>query len=558
MMQSVPERSEGKTSHAKTLTMIGFKVNLSWHYLVLFSPIFIGATDNPSFAFFLERQLTLYLTLALSFGVLVGVGRFFLKRNKIAPSTLLLGAAGLLATVASVLSLATLSADMPWRIASVVLLGFSEAFLMFLWLHYYMEAAAGHLFRSFAVDMMAGGVIAFLTCSFVPPLSYLVTLCMPAVATVSLIANWRTIEPVDAAAPAPAVKPPRKSILRHSLKTLLPTTVYAFVFGLLQGGFINSGIALLMAGNAVVLVGIVLAGIVIFFIPEAPETNADIDTIHRFSLLFFVLGIVGLSFLGGALLASETVILAGFNLFDFGGLILGVGLARRLKPGSLLLVDGGRVLVYVSLAVGLVVGRCVVTGFGVADPSLVLYSLCGAAITMLVATVLPPFREQESFETQIACMTSESAESGDAATGGAAGSEAGAAAAPASGAHAPAASKKAAVESASAQRDEPAPSKSALSSKPSGEPKRADTPWRRTCRGIAELYKLSPRETEIFFLIAKGRNAEYVQQKLVISMHTAKTHIANIYHKLGVHSSQEMLSLIETFREEDIKSQKQD
>ena len=90
-------------------------------------------------------------------------------------------------------------------------------------------------------------------------------------------------------------------------------------------------------------------------------------------------------------------------------------------------------LVYVSLAVGLVVGKCVVTGFGVADPSLVLYSLCGAAITMLVATVLTPFREQESFETQMARLTSEAAESGVAATGGAAGSEAGAAAAPASG-----------------------------------------------------------------------------------------------------------------------------
>lgn len=549
--------------------MIGFKVNLSWHYLVLFSPIFIGATDNPSFAFFLERQFTLYLTLALSFGALVGVGRFFLKRNKTAPSTLLLGAAGLLATVASVLSLATLSADMPWRIASVVLLGFSEAFLMFLWLHYYMEAAAGHLFRSFAVDMMAGGVIAFLTCSFVPPLSYVVALCMPAVATVSLIANWRTIEPVDVAARTPAVVPPRKSVLRHSLKTLLPTTVYAFVFGLLQGGFINSGVALLMAGNAVVLVGIVVAGIVIFFIPEAPETNADIDTIHRFSLLFFVLGIVGLSFLGGGggvLLASETVILAGFNLFDFGGLILGVGLARRLKPGSLLLVDGGRVLVYMSLAVGLVVGKTVVTGLGVADPSLVLYSLCGAAITMLVATVLTPFREQEPFEAQLARMTSDPGAA--APEGAAAAKKADVASASAAGAPAPSGagagtSKKAAAEpapdaSASASRDEDAPSKPALSSKPSGEPKRADTPWRRTCRGIAELYKLSPRETEIFFLIAKGRNAEYVQQKLVISMHTAKTHIANIYHKLGVHSSQEMLSLIETFREEDIKSQEQD
>ena len=549
--------------------MIGFKILLSWHYLVLFSPIFIGATNNPSFSFFLERQFTLYLTLALSFGALVGVGRFFLNRNKTAPSTLLLGAAGVLATVASALSLVTLSADMPWRIASVVLLGFSEAFLMFLWLHYYMEAAAGHLFRSFAVDMMAGGILAFLTCSFVPPLSYLVTLCMPAVATVSLIANWRTIEPVDVAARTPAVVPPRKSVLRHSLKTLLPTTVYAFVFGLLQGGFINSGVALLMAGNAVVLVGIVVAGIVIFFIPEAPETNADIDTIHRFSLLFFVLGIVGLSFLGGGggvLLASETVILTGFNLFDFGGLILGVGLARRLKPGSLLLVDGGRVLVYMSLAVGLVVGKTVVTGLGVADPSLVLYSLCGAAITMLVATVLTPFREQEPFEAQLARMTSDSGAA--APEGAAAAKKADVASASAVGAPAPSGagagtSKKAAAEPApdapaSASRDEDAPSKPALSSKPSGEPKRADTPWRRTCRGIAELYKLSPRETEIFFLIAKGRNAEYVQQKLVISMHTAKTHIANIYHKLGVHSSQEMLSLIETFREEDIKSQEQD
>lgn len=212
-------------------------------------------------------------------------------------------------------------------------------------------------------------------------------------------------------------------------------------------------------------------------------------------------------------------------------------------------------LVYVSLAVGLVVGKTVVTGLGAADPSLVLYSLCGAAITMLVATVLTPFREQEPFEVQLARMTSEA---GDAAEGAATGTEAGSASAPISDTPSSSVSKKAAGETAPALRDEAAPSKPTLPTKPSGEPKRTDTPWRRTCRGIAELYKLSPRETEIFFLIAKGRNAEYVQQKLVISMHTAKTHIANIYHKLGVHSSQEMLSLIETFREEDIKSQEQD
>ncbi|WP_241963776.1 response regulator transcription factor [Gordonibacter sp. 28C] len=246
--------------------------------------------------------------------------------------------------------------------------------------------------------------------------------------------------------------------------------------------------------------------------------------------------------------------MAGFNLFDFGGLILGVGLARRLKPGSLLLVDGGRVLVYVSLALGLVVGKGVVTGLGAADSSLVLYSLCGVAITMLVATVLTPFREQEPFEAQLARMTGASDEASPAPE---------ASSATASKDAAPsdpvAAAKKAAADASAAEGEgSPAQAKPGMMVKPNAESKRADTPWRRTCRNIAELYKLSPRETEIFFLIAKGRNAEYVQQKLVISMHTAKTHIANIYHKLGVHSSQEMLSLIETFREEDIKSHEQD
>lgn len=307
MTHSASERTEAGVPTTKTLTMIGFKVILSWHYLVLFSPIFIGAIDGASFPFLLERQLTLYITLALTFALLVGVGRFFLKRNKTAPSGFLIGGAGILATVATALAVVTLDDGTPLRLASVVLLGFSEALLMFLWLHYYMEAAAGHLFRSFAVDMMAGGLFAFLTCSLVSPLSLIVTLLMPGVATISLVANWSSVKPVVVDAPAlssgsseSGKEPSRKRIVRHSLKTLLPTTVYAFVFGLLQGSFIVSDVALLMAGNALVLVGIVVAGGIIFFIREAPGTNSDIDTIHRFSLLFFVLGVVGLSLYGSA------------------------------------------------------------------------------------------------------------------------------------------------------------------------------------------------------------------------------------------------------------------
>ena len=296
MTVPAPKPGTGNASGVKTLTMVGFKVVLGWHYLVLFSPLFVGSIES-SITFFTERQLVLYLTLAASFAVLVIFGRFFLKRNKTTPSVWLIAAVGVLATASTALSTALVGASEQLLLAAVVPLGFSEAFLMFLWLHYYMEAAAGHLFRSFAVDMIAGGVLAFLACSLVSPLDSIVALCLPGVATVSLIANWRSLKPREV--PSVVERPSRRAVARHSLKTLLPTAVYAFVFGMLQGSFSVSGVALLMAGSAFVLLGVVVAGIIIFFIPEAPDTNADIDTIHRFSLLFFVLGVVGLAFPGG-------------------------------------------------------------------------------------------------------------------------------------------------------------------------------------------------------------------------------------------------------------------
>ena len=45
--------------------------------------------------------------------------------------------------------------------------------------------------------------------------------------------------------------------------------------------------------------------------------------------------------------------------------------------------------------------------------------------------------------------------------------------------------------------------------------------------------------------LARGHNAAYVKQELWISIHTAKTHIANVYHKLGVHSLQEVLEIVD-------------
>lgn len=58
-------------------------------------------------------------------------------------------------------------------------------------------------------------------------------------------------------------------------------------------------------------------------------------------------------------------------------------------------------------------------------------------------------------------------------------------------------------------------------------------------------HRLTPRETEVFALLARGRSVPYIRDELIISRETAATHAKHIYAKLGVHSRQELINLVE-------------
>lgn len=68
------------------------------------------------------------------------------------------------------------------------------------------------------------------------------------------------------------------------------------------------------------------------------------------------------------------------------------------------------------------------------------------------------------------------------------------------------------------------------------------------CGLIADQYRLTPREGEVLLLMARGRNAGYIQKELVLSTSTVKTHIKHVYNKLGVHSAQEVIDFVERYR----------
>lgn len=69
------------------------------------------------------------------------------------------------------------------------------------------------------------------------------------------------------------------------------------------------------------------------------------------------------------------------------------------------------------------------------------------------------------------------------------------------------------------------------------------------CIAISEEYRLTPREAEVFCLLAQGRTRAFIQEELVLSASTVKTHVSHIYTKLAIRDRQEMMDLVLAERE---------
>ena len=56
---------------------------------------------------------------------------------------------------------------------------------------------------------------------------------------------------------------------------------------------------------------------------------------------------------------------------------------------------------------------------------------------------------------------------------------------------------------------------------------------------------LSRREMDVFRCLAMGYDATATAKRLQVSWNTVRTHTRNVYAKLGVHSRQELIDLVD-------------
>lgn len=68
------------------------------------------------------------------------------------------------------------------------------------------------------------------------------------------------------------------------------------------------------------------------------------------------------------------------------------------------------------------------------------------------------------------------------------------------------------------------------------------------CARVALEKGLTERESELLCYLARGRTKAYIAEALFVTENTVRSHVRNIYSKLGVHTRQELIDLVEEQR----------
>ncbi len=261
---------------------------------------------------------------------------------------------------------------------------------------------------------------------------------------------------------------------------------YGVVFGLGIGSTtqIAESDPLYSCIAVVLALGAVAAWLIMRFLGERIQKASS----FRFLFPVLIIALIPMSFLQGLPSVVCNLLLLGcYVFFEAVGINLALVLARQQRASRIQLVAVSQACIYLGLALGHGVGLAA-TSTGVMNYPMLSVAALGLVILLALFVTFAPVSPLAGSETKPAAAGAGSTATEEAAFGF----------------------------------------------------------WRAHCAAIAQEAGLSARETEVFLLLANGRGIEHIQNRLCISSHTVKTHVYNIYRKMGIGSREELLDLVET------------
>ena len=314
---------------------------------------------------------------------------------------------------------------------------------------------------------------------------------------------------------------------RISTKMLLKLATCAAVLGILtgitHGLYLGSETAALgktfqMLNSAVPLVAaLVLLG------STAAAREVSIETLYKPTAFVCIVGFALMPLSGTSIALSFSVVSAGYTLFEILVWVILSEVASRFQFTSVQVFGFGRALV---LLTGVIAGTLIANMLLSLGVGAQLFSAV-AAVAVISITFL---RTYVLTSADIAVFGQNlSEEMGEVPAGAIGTIGQGALSDKGSQSQTGTAAKRAHGQRTQTTA-EPAPQK---------------VPFQRKCAIIGEYYGLTPREVDVFRLIAAGRNSTRIQEELSISAGTVNTHSHHVFQKLDVHSQQEVIDLFQ-------------
>ncbi len=574
------QSDDAETTSDINLLSVGLGLYQAWMYLSVFgSGVIFMATKSPSlgeaiYASSFATQVfdAYFITVSLCL-LLVAFANQLLLRFFTSKSVLL--CATVVAVAGSILAFMPAGEESAWLMAvgAGVCMGLGSSLMIVLW----GTAFARYEFTTIILNTaiaLAIGVIVYFT--FIQWMRTAFSCVIAAICLViSALLLWR-LAPMRSSAndEIPVFRPLPVQRSRFTMRVGVPTLLFGVVLGMLLFICIERVLANTRLSEQVIVgaAAIVSMGLIFMVSALISHEEAHWDMIFRILVPIVGLSLVAVPYLSGQWsLLAEFLVICGYICMQTLMWIFFSNLAQEFRLSPIFVFGLGNCIVSVGTIAGAYLGRVILEGLMTQSMSFIDIGVpitVGDLVLILLFALLlgyallPRRREIRAIIVQGHALDASSSTAMDGDDGmdgnGIEGLPAISAtenddASPDGGRASiamPVAAAPAPNATTTPEQDHATLAPEQAEAASSDHQVTVKRRFRDACEELADRYLLSRRESEVMFLLAKGHNASYIQDKLCISRSTAKTHINHIYKKLDIHTQQELLNMVDETMDE--------
>ncbi|MCI9628771.1 MAG: helix-turn-helix transcriptional regulator [Eggerthellaceae bacterium] len=384
-------------------------------------------------------------------------------------------------------------------IITVILLGATDACMFMLWMCFFGNNRIGEVAIYLASSYALGAAVSLLISALNPPIALACAFLLPVLSCVTYALSYKhcKIDESEEIHEHISKEPYPFKLFPFIGRICWALCLYALVFGMTTSTIVSNGLDSFLVGPFVETPCCIIVGLSLTLAFRCLKDIQPIYRVYKFVPLFLSLGLASLLFEDAL---STTIacflVMAAYLAFEILALNDLCNEVKLRGLSAIKIFGRARAMITLGMLAGWLLGSLSQLLSEAISPLLFTAAIC-MPLVIIASTLV--FTEKEIFAVRAATDERKNIEGAD-----------------------------------------EIPSSSVLHE--------ADSLQDRIIESFGAEWSLSNREMEVLPLLLSGKTATYISEKLFIARGTTKTHIYNIYRKMGIHSKMEMFDMFEEYR----------